>query len=82
MVIIIFRVEEYDMDDKVRALLERIKGTAGIAADAAAGALVQISPPLAQLFLGFFEVDGLGRSLPPGSGKEVLEVGPEKNKVV
>ena len=37
MVIIIFRVEEYDMDDKVRALLERIKGTAGIAADAAAG---------------------------------------------
>ena len=36
--------------------------------DAADGALVEIAPPLAQLLLGLFEVDGLGGAPALGFG--------------
>ena len=50
--------------------------------DAADGAFVEVAPPLAQLLLGLFEVDGLGGAPALGFGEEIAEIRPEEDEKV
>ena len=58
MVIIIFRVEEYDMDDKVRALLERIAADAAAGGARAAGRKAGQMVDVAKLNVQLFDLNG------------------------